>query len=166
MSVPLLCSSQNLVKTRAVPESEGEPKLARRFAVLGSARIATRRPDGSNSDFPPPVQSQGASSSSRARTLFWPYQSPPLAETNSSGSVRTLLRNVLPRKRLRVSLPVHRPVRPSILQTTPPRADEVSTKSPCSIVQRARSRARTQGPQGCPCPTLSAWASLYRGPAF
>jgi hypothetical protein len=57
-----------------------ELKIARSCVVVRSATLAsTRRFGGSGSDFPPPVQRQGASSSSRARPLFWLCQSPPLA---------------------------------------------------------------------------------------
>lgn len=114
----LLCSSQNRVKSRAVPRSEGEPRLARRCVVLGvSDNRINPSPGGSDSDsdFPPTVRKS-------RRKLVKPGKALVLAVSKSSARRGQFLwqqcvpfcRNRLPRERLVVSCQCTSLSRPSL----------------------------------------------------
>lgn len=111
--VALLCSSQNRVKSRAVPDLRVNPSWRAGVSSWGSANNRINpSPDTSDSDFPPTVQSQGVSSSRRARPLFWLCQSPPLAVTTSSGQCVPFCAIHCRGSDLVFSLPVQQPVPP------------------------------------------------------
>lgn len=85
----LLCPSQDRVKSRAVPDLRANPGWRAGVSSLGSATIASTRRRAvqiQTQTFHHPSESQGVSSSSRARPLFWLCQGPPLAVASSSGN--------------------------------------------------------------------------------
>lgn len=85
----LLCSSQNRVKSRAVPDLRANPGWRANVSSSGSATIASARRRAvqiQTQTFQQPSESQGVSSSSRARPLFWLSQGPPLVVASSSGN--------------------------------------------------------------------------------
>lgn len=133
-----------------------EPKLARsRVVVLPSATIAsTRSLGGSNSDFPPPVQSQGASSSSPGKALvlavsessarpdqcFWQQCMPLSAPSIAARATRCFF----------ASSPVVSA--PPFNQHHLAQAG-MKTQSPCSTAQRACSKSQDSGlPKAAPAP--------------
>lgn len=149
--------------SRAVPRarSEGEPNQA--GVQVSCAGVSDNRvnspPGASDSDFPPPVQSRGLSSSSRARPLFWLCQSPPLAWPVSLVTVPVHPRSRLPRESDLVFLCQFTSLCRSSIQATPPAAgwdQDPESLQHSPERERACCRVGTQGPQGCPCPTMSA----------
>lgn len=85
----LLCSSQNRVKSRAVPDLRANPGWRAGVSSLGSATIASTRRRAvqiQTQTFHHASESQGVSSSSRARPLIWLCQGPPLVVASSSGN--------------------------------------------------------------------------------
>lgn len=82
-----LPQQESRVNSRAVPDLRANSSWRAGVSSWGRQQFASDpSSDGSDSDFPPTVQSQGVKLSRRARPLFWLCQSPPLAVTSSSGN--------------------------------------------------------------------------------
>lgn len=145
--------------SRAVPRarSEGEPNQA--GVQVSCAGVSDNRvnspPGGSDSDFPPPVQSRGLSSSSRARPLFWLCQSPPLAWPVSLVTLPVHPRSRLPARAtwcFSASSPAC--AAPRFKQHHLQQVG-IKTQSPCSIAHRERGLAAESGlraPKAAPAP--------------
>lgn len=152
----LLCSSQNRVKSRAVPDLRANPGWRAGVSSLGSATIASTRRRAvqiQTQTFHHASESQGVSSSSRARPLIWLCQGPPLVVASSSGnSVCPSAQSTASRATCFFANAPAYPA-PRSIQATPPGADWGENPESFAASPRELAGVRTQrSPKAAPAP--------------